>query len=94
MGTSNVFPVVDTDDLSAAIQEFEAALPGWWFSLGACSVSRDASCGPDRRGMDAKLLEERQFDDGFHCDDADGSLASSLRDVMRQALIARKEHIG
>lgn len=87
---SNVFPVVDTCDLSAAIKEFEEALPGWWFSLGACSVSRHASCGPDMKGVDAGLLENKQFDEGFHCDDADGSLASSLRDVMRQALAARE----
>lgn len=86
---SNVFPVVDTDDLAAAIKEFEAALPGWWFSLGACSVSRHASCGPDVKGVDAALLADRQFDEGFDCDDADGSLASSLRNVMRQALAAR-----
>jgi hypothetical protein len=26
----------DGNDLIAAIQEFEAALPGWWWSIGSC----------------------------------------------------------
>jgi hypothetical protein len=71
------------------IREFEAALPGWWWSICVCSVSRDASCGPDVAGPDADLLEDRTFDRGFHCDDRNGTLASSLRDVMAQALDAR-----
>ncbi len=82
---------IDTADLADAIKEFENALPGWWFSLGACSVSRDASCGPDRNGSDADLLKIKQFDEGFHFDDADGSLASSLRNVMHQAINARRQ---
>jgi hypothetical protein len=36
----------DGNDLFAAIQEFEAALPGWWWSIGSCGLTRDASCGP------------------------------------------------
>jgi hypothetical protein len=38
----------DANDLIAAIQEFEAALPGWWWSIGSCGLTRDASCGPPR----------------------------------------------
>src|SRR5678815_158185 len=55
-------------DLQTAIIEFEKALPGWWYSLGICSVSRDASCGPDITGPDAALLKIRKFDSGYHCD--------------------------
>lgn len=83
MNTTNVV------DLAQAIQEFEAALPGWWWSVYVCHLTRDASCGPDVAGTDCKLLECREFDNGFHCDDAEGTLASSLRDVMRQALGAK-----
>lgn len=83
-------PATDTDTLSQAIKDFEAALPGWWWTVGVCSVSRDASCGPDRAGPDAELLELRTFDEGFHYDDREGTLASSLRYVMQQALDARK----
>lgn len=83
-------PVTDTDDLAAAIKEFETALPGWWFSVCVCSRTRDASCGPDMAGPDWRLLTNREFDSGFHCDDANGTLASSLRDVMQQALEAKQ----
>jgi hypothetical protein len=53
------------------------------------SVSRDASCGPDVAGPDADLLQDRTFDRGFHGDDRNGTLASSLRNIMAQALEAR-----
>jgi len=85
-----------TDDLLEAIREFEECLPDWWWSLGTCHVSRDASCGPDRTGKDAWMLDIGTndgcfpFDEGFHCDDPCGTLASSLRNVMRQGLEARK----
>jgi hypothetical protein len=78
-------------DLQRAIIEFESALPGWWYSLGICSVSRDASCGPDITGPDAALLEIRQFDGGFHCDDKhpNSTMADALRNVMAQAIEAK-----
>ena len=83
----------DNSDLSAAICEFEAVLPGWWWSVGACSISRDASCGPDIHGPDASLLTTggRMFDNGFHYDDPEGTLASSLRRVMEMALQAKRD---
>lgn len=87
--------MTDTRDLSAAIQAFETALPGWWWSVGHCMLTRDASCGPDRQGPDAYLLkleETKQFDEGFHADLAEGSLADALRDVMQQAILWRKRH--
>lgn len=77
-------------DLSEAMTEFRAALPGWWFSLGECSVSADASCGPDRCGVDAYLLKQLLFDGGFHADlDQPATLAEALRDVTQQALVAK-----
>ena len=82
-------PTTDIDDLGAAISEFEAALPGWWWSVCVCSRTRDASCGPDAAGPDYDLLSLPEFDDGFHCDDEAGTLASSLRHVMRRAMEER-----
>lgn len=82
----------DTEDLSIAIKIFEANLPGWWWSIGPCSISRDASCGPDLNGPDANLLklsETKIFDEGFHCDLKDGCLAEALGNVMEQALEAK-----
>lgn len=82
-------PPVDTLDLASAIAEFQEQLPGWWFSVCACSISRDASCAPDLHGPDAHLLQVRTFDEGFHADLVDGTLADALRDVMQQALQAK-----
>jgi hypothetical protein len=84
-------PATDRSDLSDAIVALETALPGWWWSVCVCSRSRDASCGPDMAGPDADLLTNRLFDDGFHCD-CDGTLADALRDVMEQAVDARKNY--
>lgn len=55
-------------ELATAIARIERELPGWWWSVGACHVSSDASCGPDRYGPDAHLLEHKEFDDAFDCD--------------------------
>lgn len=80
----------DIDDLAAAIREFEAALPGFWWTIGQCSVSGDASCGVDRSGEQMHLLDDippdHPFDTGFHLDLRDGSPADALRGVMRLAL--------
>lgn len=83
----------DIGDLPAAIAEFRAALPGWWFSVGSCSISRDASCGPDLAYCDRETLNA--FDEGFHCDDkAPGStMAGSLRVVTAAAVSALAERL-
>ena len=87
----------DTADFAQAVAEFEAAIPGFWWSVGQCSVGAHASCAVDGRGVQADLLagvkQGHLFDAGFHCDTDGGSPAEALRDVMRQALdfIARKE---
>jgi hypothetical protein len=80
------------EDLVAAIKEFETALPDWWWSLGYCGVSRDASCGPDYSRTE-NLLELEFFDNGFHYDDVvpSSTVAGSLRNVMNQAVAARAE---
>lgn len=80
------------DDLARAIREFEGALPGWWWSIGSCSVTAHASCGPDRNGGDAHLIVGRNaFDHGFHADLGEGTPADALRDVMKQAVSARSD---
>jgi hypothetical protein len=82
-------PLQDVADLAAAIAEFQDRLPGWWWSVGTCSVSRDASCGPDVKGSDAHLLTIPPFHEPFNCDDREGTAAGSLRWVMAQALEAK-----
>lgn len=52
-------------DLPAAIARFHSLLPGWWFSVGVCHVSADATVAPDRAGQDFDLLKMKFFDEGF-----------------------------
>jgi hypothetical protein len=78
--------------LEAAIAEFKAALPGWWFSVCECQVSCDASCAPTRDSPDIHRIEHAGdcWDAGFRADlPQPSTLAAALRDVMRQALDAR-----
>jgi len=86
--TEHAFRQTGALGLAAAIIEFERRLPGWWWSVAMCSVTRDASCGPDRKGPDARLLSLREFDEGFH-HDGEGDVADSLRIVMEYALKRR-----
>jgi hypothetical protein len=76
--------------IDEAVAKFKDELPGWWYSLADCSVSADASCGPDRAGPDADLLEHRLFDDGFHGDlRQPATVQDALMWAMEQALEAR-----
>jgi hypothetical protein len=80
-------------DLEATIAEFKAALPGWWYSLGECQVSCDASCAPTPDSPDIDRVQHAGdcWDAGFHTDlPQPSSLAAALRDVMQQALAARQ----
>ncbi|WP_323015812.1 hypothetical protein [Devosia sp.] len=77
------------DDLQMAIAEFKSKLPGWWYSLGECQVSCDASCAPTVESEHIHLIERQgdPFDAGFDADlPQPSTLADALRDVMRQAL--------
>lgn len=77
-------------DLEAAIGEFKAALPGWWYSVCECQVSCDASCAPTVESPHINLIRDSDdaFDSGFHADLRQPStLAEALRNVMNQALV-------
>lgn len=77
--------------LEFAIAEFKAKLPGWWYSVGECEKSADASCAPTRDSDDIVLIAfDRRFDDGFHVDlPQPATMADALRNVMRQGMEAR-----
>lgn len=61
-------------DLPSAIAYFHSSLPGWWFSVGACHVTADATVCPDTAGIDAWLFQTgdadvtKFFDEGFGAD--------------------------
>lgn len=78
--------------IDEAVAEFKAKLPGWWYTMGDCSVSADASCGPDSAGPDFDLLylDDRTFDNGFHVDLLQpATVAEALLNVMNQGLTAK-----
>lgn len=79
------------EDLEATIAKFKAILPGWWYSLGECQVSCDASCAPTRLSPDIALIEQdERFDSGFHADLAQPStLAKALSTVLAEAIAAK-----
>lgn len=80
--------------LEAAIARFKSDLPGWWFSVGECQVSCDASCAPTTETPHIALIQRAgdTFDGGFHADLAQpSSMAAALDDVRRQALEAIAE---
>lgn len=54
--------------LEEAIETLQRELPGWWWSVGNCHVSADATIGPDSRGPDAHLLSIKEFDEGIQGD--------------------------
>jgi len=79
----------ETKLFAAVIRDFEKSLPGFWWSVGQCSVGAHASCAVDGSGEQAHLLEGvtagHPYDDGFHCDTKGGSPAEALQDVLDQA---------
>lgn len=81
-------------DLSGAIAYFHEQLPGWWFSVGICHVSADATVCPDRMGCDGWLLRDggretiKFWDEGF---DVDLPPPATISDsLIRATNIARK----
>tara|TARA_R100001530_G_scaffold9186_2_gene9338 strand:- start:205 stop:516 length:312 start_codon:yes stop_codon:yes gene_type:complete len=82
--------------LEAAIVRFKADLPGWWFTVGECQVSADASCAPTRESPHLALIpQDRRFDDGFHADlPMPATMADALDYVRTGALeaIAKLHH--
>jgi hypothetical protein len=80
----------NTQDFADAVADFERELPGFWWSVGQCSVGAHASCAVDGNGIQSVLLNGvkagEPLDAGFHCDTNGGSPAEALRDVMQQAV--------
>jgi len=72
-------------DLERAIRQFRHCLPGWWFSVGECDISCDASIAPMKASPDIALIpHDRRFDDGFH---VDLPQPATLADALREAVI-------
>lgn len=76
--------------IEQAIVRFKRDLPGWWYSLGECQVSCDASCAPTALSEHIVLIpRDGRFNDGFHADlPQPSTLAEALDTVRRDALEA------
>lgn len=82
----------NTTDLATAIARLERELPGWWWSVGSCHVSADASIGPDRKGPMAELLRYVLMDNGFHHDlQQPSTCGEALNACIDEALAAIAE---
>jgi hypothetical protein len=73
------------------IARFKRDFPGWWYSLGECQVSCDASCAPTKLSPDIELIEyDERFNSGFHVDLLQKStLSEALEAAMEEAAEAR-----
>lgn len=83
----------DPTGLESAIIRFKRDLPGWWFTVGECQVSADASCAPTRESPHIALIEfSRRFDDGFDADlPQPATMADALDMVRVEALQAIRD---
>lgn len=78
-------------DLERAIRQFRHTLPNWWFSVGECDISCDASIAPMKASPDIDMIPfDHRFNDGFH---VDLPQPSTLADALREAIIDAKEAI-
>lgn len=81
--------------LEEAINRFKRELPGWWFSVGECQVSCDASCGPTRETPDIGLIpHDDRFNSGFHVDMEQPSTLAQALDVVRMDALKAKAAIA
>lgn len=78
------------EEMLNAISEMKEKLPGWWFTIGECSVSCDATVGPDVAYCPEWMLEA--FDAGIDNDLRQPStIAEALRGAVNKAIKAVHE---
>lgn len=78
-------------DLESAIAAFKAEFPGWYYMLGECQVSCDATIAPTTDSEDIALIPmDERFDSGFSVDLRQPStLAQALLHVALEARDAK-----
>lgn len=90
------WPVDCHGGIEKIIAKFKQELPGWWYSLGECQISCDASCAPTSESRDISLIpQDDRFNSGFHVDVPQPSkLSSALLIVLHAALAAKARCAG
>lgn len=84
------------EGIEKTIAQFRQKLPNYWYTVGECQVSCDASCGPTSCSDDVKLIpQDERFNSGFHVDVPQPSTTSAaLMIIMLEALAARAKCLG
>jgi len=90
------WPDICHDNIEKTIAPFKKELPGWWYSLGECQVSCDASCAPTKLSDDMRHIPiDDRFNSGFHADVPQPStLSDALLIVLHDALAAKAKAEG
>lgn len=75
-----------------AIRLLNTVLPGWWFSVGLCALSGDASIGPDFRAPNApsKAIIDK-YDAGFHADLQPGDGLRRMARALLHCIVQAKQ---
>lgn len=94
--TSQAWSLKCHEGIENVIARFRRELPNWWYSLGECQVSCDASCAPTSESPDLALIpKDDRFNSGFHVDVPQPSkLSSALLIVLHEALAAKARADG
>lgn len=79
-------------DLHWAVAALRHAMPGWWFSVGLCALSGDASIGPDFRAPNApsKAIIDK-YDAGFHADLQPGDGLRRMARALLHCIVQAKQ---
>ena len=77
-----------TTDLSAAVALCERVLPGWWWRIGTCCVSDDATIAPDYNSPEHGERLHREFPLTPHEDGCGGWLVDVDQRPPRSVALA------
>lgn len=79
-------------DVREAAWLLNTVLPGWWFSVGLCTLSGDASIGPDFRAPNAppKAVIDK-YDAGFHADLQPGDGLHRMARALLHCIVQAKQ---
>jgi hypothetical protein len=81
--------------LEKIIADFKAEFPGWWWSVGECQLSCDATVGPTTVAPDSWLLDLWEFDAGFDGDIPQPStVEAALLNAIERARAARSSALA
>ena len=81
-------------DIGGAVARLNRELPGWWWRVGSCQVSADATIAPTVESEDVNLVNcAEALDVGFDCDlRHPATIADALNGAIDKALAAKSSN--